>query len=100
MTPARPPNRAYWSCGGTIVGRSGPLSDAYALQLFRFFAGEALARASKGEGDAAHCCLNLALDLAIASVAAADWARAAGAGGRKPPIDPPHGWTKLTKSRC
>ncbi len=81
MSPARLPTRAHWSSGGAIIGRCGPLSDAYALQLFRFYAGQALARHARGDHAAARCCLGLALELADAIVAAADWARAGGANG-------------------
>jgi len=98
MSPAPQPTRAYWSSGGAIVGRCGPLSDAYALHLFRFFANEASARRAQGERDAARCCLGLALDLASAIVAAADWARAAGA-DCSPQVDGLRSVTRRANSR-
>ncbi len=75
---------AYWSSGGVIVGRSGPLGGC-ALQLFRFFAREALSRHDRGDVAAADCCLALALELAAAIVAASDWVRAASGGAVKKP---------------
>ena len=81
MSPARLPTRAHWSSGGAILGRCGPLSAAYALELFRFYARQALARHARGDHAAARCCLDLALELADAIVGAADWARAGGADG-------------------
>src|SRR5262249_55191447 len=87
MSPTPLRTRAFWSSGGVIVGRCGPLSATSALNLFRFFGREALEQRAQGDVDAARCCLRLALDLAGALVAAADWKRAAG-GDCCPDIDP------------
>lgn len=79
MSPLRPTGLAYWSSGGGVIGRCGPLGGC-ALELFRFYGREALARHDRGDAAGVRCCLVLALELAAAIVAAADWRRAASAG--------------------
>jgi len=69
--------RSYWTCGGSIVGRCGPLSMSRALALLQFYAGEALTCEGAGDALGAAGCLRLASDLADALLSAAEWARCA-----------------------
>ena len=85
MTPARLASPAYWSSGGVVVGRCGPLTLRCALALFAFFGREALERHAAKDAAATARCVALAGDLAKALVATADWARA-GAGVVEPKI--------------
>jgi hypothetical protein len=77
LSPLRGPASSYWCAGGAILGRQGPISEARALELLDFFAGETLAGLRRGDDAVALFCVFAALDLASAVRQARRWRRAA-----------------------
>ena len=77
MRAARQSIGGWWSSGGTICGPAGPLTADRALELFRLYGREALARDRNGERAAARLCAQLALTLGQAILASDDWRCAA-----------------------
>ena len=82
MSAPRQGTGAWWSSGGTICSRAGPISAARGLALFHRYAREAWERDRNGERPAARLCAEMALALAHAMLAAEDW-RCAASGLRR-----------------
>ena len=75
MSPVRMSGLAYWSSGGSVAGRSGPLALGSAVELLDFFNREAEACLAQGDGAAARLCAELALELGCAVAKAVSWRR-------------------------
>ena len=73
MSPVRMGGLAYWSSGGTVAGRRGPISSARALDLLAFFNREAETCLAEGDAKAAQFCAELALELGRAVARAVRW---------------------------
>jgi|HubBroStandDraft_5_1064220.scaffolds.fasta_scaffold286887_1 hypothetical protein len=78
MTPHRRGPLAYWHSGGGIESRAGTLNRERAIQLFAFYAREALVGFANDDEDAALFCSRVSLELADAVIETAVWSRAAG----------------------
>jgi len=72
---------AYWSAGGSVVSRRGPLSDAAAAERLAFYRD---AGATYADPAALQFCCARADELAAAIAQAARWRRCGGAPGRPP----------------
>lgn len=77
MTPHRTGPRAYWHSGGAIESRRGAIDRQRALELFRFYVGEALSSAASDDADAYIFCARASLELAEALCGLERWAAAA-----------------------
>ena len=75
---------AYWSSGGAVLSRSGPLATGRSLELLQFYGRQALACEGLGDLTGAKHCAWLACEIAAALLSADDWRRAAVGG---PPTD-------------
>ena len=69
--------RAYWSSGGAVLSRAGPLATDRSLALLQFYGRLALDCEALGDAAGARHCAGLACQLGAALLAADDWRRAA-----------------------
>jgi len=76
MTPQRSGPLAYWHSGGAIESRTGSLSRLRALELLRFYAGEAIAAFDRDDVAAGMFCTSRSLDIAAAILAEDAWRKA------------------------
>ena len=75
MSPDRMAGLAYWSSGGTVAGRRGPIELAHAVALLAFFNQTAETSLASGDTAAAWFCAELALELGRAIAKAVSWRR-------------------------
>ena len=75
MSPARMGGLAFWSSGGSVAGRRGPMALDRAVELLGFLNREADACLARGDAAAARLCADLALELGCAVAKAASWRR-------------------------
>ncbi len=75
---------SYWPSAGAVMGRHGELALASAISFVRFLGTQAHQCRRQGDAAGARYCALVALELAQAVVAAADWRRAAGAAPTAP----------------
>jgi hypothetical protein len=78
MSPERMSGAAYWSSGGTVASRRGPVALGRAVELLAFFNSEAEARLAAGETAPARFCAELALEIGCAIAKTAYWRRCGG----------------------
>ena len=78
MAPERMSGPAYWSSGGTVAGRRGPITLARAAELLAFFNETADARLADGDAVTARFCADLALEVGRAIAKAMIWRRCGG----------------------
>lgn len=79
MTPHSAGRRAYWHAGGALESRPGTITRHRALQLFSFYAGEAICSAANDDIDAFAFCARTSLELADALCDLESWGHAASA---------------------
>jgi hypothetical protein len=75
VSPERMSGLAYWSSGGSVAGRCGPLALGSAVELLGFLNREAEACLAQGDGVAARFCAELALEFGCAVAKAVTWRR-------------------------
>jgi hypothetical protein len=81
MSPQRVKRLGYWHAGGSIESRSGQISRQRAIELFAFYAHEAISGSERGDAGGAIYCARCSLEIADAVIESEIWNRSAAPAG-------------------